>query len=108
MDGIDAQTGSEEQEFVRDPSMETATLGRGSAVDEADGHVHGPGCGHSHAEEATPEMAELEANLMEVAYAMQERFGNTPPTPVQEKEFMREWLISKGRSEEEVDAILES
>jgi hypothetical protein len=98
------------QEFVWDGSMEAGLMeainaGAGAAEPEA-GHVHGPDCGHSHQEDPTPDMVELEANLVEVAHALFERYGDAGPTPEQEREFMREWLTGKGRSKEEVDAIL--
>ncbi len=57
---------------------------------------------------ATYDAAELEANVIEVAQALQVRYGDAGPTPEQEKEFMREWLVGKGRSKEEVDSILDS
>ncbi|MEX2588067.1 MAG: hypothetical protein WD602_08765 [Actinomycetota bacterium] len=71
-------------------------------------HVHGPGCGHSHFEGLTPDMAELEANLVEVAHALQAKFGEAGPTAEQEKEFMKEWLVGKGRTPEEADSIVNS
>lgn len=93
------------REFVWDGSMEAGLVESINAEAEA-GHVHGPDCGHSHQADPTPEMAELEANLVEVAHALSERYGDGGPSPEQEKEFVREWLVSKGRSQEEVDAIL--
>lgn len=54
------------------------------------------------------DMAELEASVIEVAQALQARYGDAGPTPEQEKEFMREWLLAKGRTKEEVDSILNS
>lgn len=92
------------REFVWDGSME-AGLVEAINAEEA-GHVHGPNCGHDRQAEPTPEMAELEANLVEVAHSLAERYGDAGPTPEQEKLFMREWLLGKGRSQEEVDAIL--
>ena len=58
--------------------------------------------------EASLDMAELAANVVEVAQARQARYGDAGPTPEQEKEFMREWLLAKGRTKEEVDSILNS
>lgn len=89
----------------QDANVETQTAEQGSAGGE---HVHGPGCGHSHFEDLSPDMAELEANLVEVAHALQAQFGDQGPTAEQEKEFMREWLIGKGRTPEEADAIINS
>jgi len=93
------------QEFVWDGSMEAGLVEAINAEAET-AHVHGPDCGHSHQEEPTPDMVELEANLIEVAHELVERYGDTGPTAEQEREFMREWLLGKGRSQEEVDAIL--
>lgn len=122
MDTTDGQpaTGTEssgqEEEFVWDGSMEgdfMAELGlamqaEACAIPTAGEHVHGPGCGHSHQEDATPDMQELETNLIEVAHALQDRYGDAGPTPEQEKEFMREWLLGKGKTEEQVNEILSS
>lgn len=98
------------QEFVWDGSMEPGLIDAinvesGAGVPEA-GHVHGPDCGHSHQQEPAPDLAELESAMIEVAFALAERYGDAPPTPEQERQFLREWLLSKGRSEEEVDLIL--
>jgi hypothetical protein len=93
------------REFVWDGSMEAGLVEAINAEAET-GHVHGPDCGHSHQIEPTPEMAALEANLIEVAHALSERYGDAGPSPDEEREFMREWLLGKGRSQEEVDAIL--
>ena len=105
-----ADSGGGGQEFVWDGSMEPGLMEAinaeaGTAEPEA-GHVHGPGCGHSHQVDPSPDMVELEANLIEVAHALSDRYGDAGPTPEQEQEFMREWLLGKGRSQEEVDAIL--
>jgi hypothetical protein len=97
--------GEGDREFVWDGSMEAGLLESVKAEAGA-GHVHGPDCGHSHQVEPTPEMAELEANLIEVARDLSERYGDAGPTPEQEKEYMRDWLLGKGRTQEEVDAIL--
>ena len=72
----------------------------------AEDHVHGPGCGHSHLDEASPDLAELEASIIEVAHGLHDRYGEAGPTPEQEITFMREWLAGKGRSAEESDEIL--
>ncbi|CAN5854417.1 hypothetical protein BH23ACT12_BH23ACT12_04480 [soil metagenome] len=100
------------QEFVWDGNMEVglmdainAETGGADAI-PGPAHVHGPDCNHSHQEDPAPDMAELEANLIEVAHALVERYGDAGPTPEQEKEFMREWLLGKGRSQDEVNAIL--
>ncbi len=115
MKSTDQSGGEGAKEFVWDGSMDAefiaamnAEVGSGgtSATPAAGEHVHGPGCDHSHQENATPDLADLEANLIEVAHELQARFGSTGPTPQEEKEFMREWLAKKGRTQEEVEAIL--
>lgn len=69
-------------------------------------HIHGEGCGHDQSAQADAGPAGLEAMFTEITYLMNDRFGEPGPNPEQEKEFMREWLTSKGRTVEEVDAIL--
>lgn len=104
----DGEGGEDAQEFVWDGSMEAGLIDAIDAEESgsaAEPHVHGPDCGHSHQEDPSPDMAALESNLIEVAHALTERYGDAGPTPEQEMEFMREWLLSKGRSQEEIDAI---
>lgn len=107
--GESGESGEDLQEFVWDGSMEAGLI---DAIDAEESgsttepHVHGPDCGHSRQEDPSPDMAELESNLIEVAHALVERYGDAGPTPEQEMEFMRDWLLSKGRSQEEIDAIL--
>lgn len=90
---------------MNEPVDDQTAQGRGHTDEH---HVHGPGCGHSHFDGLAPDMAELEANLVEVAHALQAQFGEQGPTAEQEKEFMREWLIGKGRTPEEADSIVNS
>lgn len=76
------------------------------------GHTHGPSCDHDHCDHDHSGdglgLAQLEENVIEVAHALYDRYGDKGPTPEQEKEFMREWLIGKGRTPEEADAIVSS
>jgi hypothetical protein len=97
------------QGFVPDGAIEAGLIDDVKTEESgasAEPHVHGPDCGHSHQEDPSADMAELESNLIEVAHALVERYGDAGPTPEQEMEFMRDWLLSKGRSQEEIDAIL--
>lgn len=54
----------------------------------------------------SPEFKDLQGNLIEVAYGLQERFGNREPTDAEARTFMREWLQGKGTPEEEIEQIL--
>lgn len=85
-----------------------ASCGCGTAEATITEHVHDAsgGCCGGHAEQTDPGLAAIEAMFTEVAYSMHQRFGDQGPTAEQEKEFMREWLIQKGRSASEVDAIM--
>lgn len=62
-------------------------------------HEHGDG-------EDEAELERAEEMLIEVAHALQERFGDRDPTDEEAHEFMREYLLSKGKTPEEVDEIL--
>lgn len=57
-------------------------------------------------ESMPPEYLELQGNLIEVAYGLQERFGNREPTDAEARSFMREWLEDKGTPPERIDKIL--
>jgi hypothetical protein len=43
---------------------------------------------------------------LEVVFGLQERYGNREPTDEEAREFMKEWLESKGTSPEEIERIL--
>ncbi|MBW3591306.1 MAG: rhodanese-like domain-containing protein [Actinobacteria bacterium] len=55
----------------------------------------------------SPEFKDLQGNLIEVAYGLQERFGNREPTDAEARIFMRVWLLAKGTPEEEIEKILD-
>lgn len=57
--------------------------------------------------ELPPEMMELQGNLIEVAYGLQERFGNREPTDAEARSFMREWMQSKGADQEQIRKVLD-
>ncbi len=57
-------------------------------------------------EELSPDFAEARDNLIEVAYALQERFGNREPTDEEARTFMLDWLVSKGKTPEEAARLL--
>lgn len=50
--------------------------------------------------------AELTNNLIEISYAFQERFGDRDPDENESREFMKEWLMSKGKTEAEAEEFL--
>lgn len=55
----------------------------------------------------TPEMQALHGEFLEIALAVQERFGvGVEPSEEELKDFLRERLIDEGRSPEEADAFL--
>lgn len=52
------------------------------------------------------EMEELKSNFVEVVFAAQERFGGREPPEEEMRQFIKEWLISKGKSSDEAEEIL--
>jgi rhodanese-related sulfurtransferase len=64
--------------------------------------------GHARLEGIDPALAQLQKDMIEVAFLMHERFGGQDPTPTQERDFMKEWLISKGHSDAEAEEFLSS
>lgn len=58
------------------------------------------------AEPMEPELEALQTNFLEIAMALNERFGDRQPTDQESKEFMREWLEGKGTPPEEIERIL--
>ncbi|MGI8425154.1 MAG: rhodanese-like domain-containing protein [Actinomycetota bacterium] len=50
--------------------------------------------------------AELSNTIMEVAFAVQEHFGDREPTDDESREFMVGWLISKGKTPEQAQELL--
>lgn len=53
-----------------------------------------------------PELAGLQDSMMAVVFAMQERFGDRERTEAEEIEFMREYLAGKGKTPDEIAAIM--
>lgn len=85
----------------------TAWVSGGQAlVDNAGnpGSVEDP---NAEADPMGPELEEFQTNLLEIAMALNERFGDREPTDEESKAFMREWLEGKGTPPEEIDRILE-
>ncbi len=58
------------------------------------------------ADRMEPELEALQTNFLEIAMALNERFGDREPTDQESKEFMREWLEGKGTPPEEIERIL--
>jgi rhodanese-related sulfurtransferase len=54
----------------------------------------------------SPENQALMAEFLEVAFAAQQRFGDREPSHDEMQEFLRERLISEGRTAEEADEFL--
>ncbi len=58
-------------------------------------------------ERASPEMQALHNDFLEIALAIQERFGvGAEPPEAEVKAFLRERMINEGRTPEEADAFL--
>lgn len=57
-------------------------------------------------EEQDPELAGLQDSMIAVVFAMQERFGDRERTEAEEIEFMRDYLAEKGKTPEEIAAIM--
>ncbi|HEX2149769.1 MAG TPA: rhodanese-like domain-containing protein [Actinomycetota bacterium] len=53
-----------------------------------------------------PELAGLQDSMIAVVFAMQERFGDRDRTEAEEIEFMREYLAEKGKTPDEIAAIM--
>jgi rhodanese-related sulfurtransferase len=58
-------------------------------------------------EETDQSFAQLTNNLIEISYALQERFGDRDPDEDETREFMKEWLMSKGKTESEAEEFLD-
>lgn len=106
------RTGSRSAEaasLLRDAGLDAQSLDGGlKAWVAAGGSLAGPaGSDGTVLDPPASEHAELEGNLIEVAYGLQERYGNRAPTDDEAREFMREWLSEKGVSKEEIEQILE-
>ncbi len=52
------------------------------------------------------EMQDLQAGFLDVVFAAQERFGDRQPSDEEMRGFLRERLVSEGRSAEEADEFL--
>jgi rhodanese-related sulfurtransferase len=51
-------------------------------------------------------MIELQDNFLDVVFAAQERFGDRQPSDEEMREFLRDRLVSEGKSPEEADEFL--
>lgn len=68
--------------------------------------VTGPVAEPEPEEEPDHELQGLHDEFLELALAIQERFGGAEPTEEQIREFLRERLITEGKTPEEADAFL--
>ncbi|MEX2551729.1 MAG: rhodanese-like domain-containing protein [Actinomycetota bacterium] len=57
-------------------------------------------------ETLSPELAHLRDSFLEIAFGLQERFGDKERTEEDEREFLREWLADKGKSPQEIERAL--
>ena len=57
-------------------------------------------------EDLSPDLATARDTLIEVAYALQDRFGDREPTDEEARTFMLDWLIKKGETPEEAARLL--
>lgn len=108
--GVRSQTAAE---LLREAGIDAESLDGGLRAWVDAGHrlVDSAGADGSVLEEVPgesmpPEFVELQGNLIEVAYGLQERFGNREPTDAEARSFMREWLEDKGTPPERIDKIL--
>lgn len=89
---------------AREPGAEPGSLAEGGEPSSASssGAAGGPGG----SDELSPEMEELKNNFIEAVFAAQERFGDAEPPEEEMRQFLKEWLLSKGKSPEEAEEIL--
>jgi rhodanese-related sulfurtransferase len=84
----------------------TAWAAGGQALVDDDGKPGGVDDPGADPEPMEPELETLQTNFLEIAMALNERFGGREPTDEESKAFMREWLEGKGTPAEEIDRIL--
>lgn len=77
----------------------TAAPASASLTDEEADAAHDSG-------ELSAEMEELKNDFIEVVLAAQERFGDREPPEAEMRAFMKEWLVSKGKTPDEAEEIL--
>ena len=58
------------------------------------------------AETLSPELTHVRDSFLEIAFGLQERFGDKERTEKDELEFLREWLAAKGKSPQEIERAL--
>lgn len=69
----------------------------------------GPASGAGHGDHGDEqEMDELQGTFLEIAHAVEEHFGGQDPSEEQVREFLRDRLVSEGRTPEEAEAELEA
>lgn len=57
-------------------------------------------------EELSQNLAAARDTLIDVAYALQDRFGDHEPTDEEARTFMFDWLVGKGETPEEAARVL--
>jgi rhodanese-related sulfurtransferase len=100
-------------ELLRDKGFEAYSLDGGLAEWAASGlpliaedGMPGRVADSAPPEELSPEFAASRDTLIDVAYALQDRFGNREPTDEEARTFMLDWLVSKGETREEAARLL--
>jgi len=84
----------------------TAWVAGGQALVDGAGNPGSVEDPNAEPESMEPELEALQTNFLEIAMALDERFGGRQPTDEESQAFMREWLEGKGTPPEEIDRIL--
>jgi rhodanese-related sulfurtransferase len=84
----------------------TAWVAGGQALVDGSGNPGSVEDPNAEPEPIEPELEALQTNFLEIAMALDEKFGGREPTDEESKAFMREWLAGKGTPPEEIDRIL--
>jgi CBS domain-containing protein len=78
----------------------------GQAVVEGHDHDHDDHEGHDHGGDE-PDMEAFEQELTQVMAAVEERFGDREPTEAELRSFLRDRLVTEGRTPEDADRFLD-
>jgi hypothetical protein len=92
-----AESGAE-RVLVTDPD--------GRLLGEATADAWGGGEDEGHDHGSAPDVARLEKEFMETIEAAQEHFGDREPSEEELRRFLRDRLVSEGRTPEEADRFL--
>lgn len=95
------QASGEPGRLIHDPPAPTVNQQRDGSSEETRAVDHGEG-----EPDLSPQMEDLKNTFIEAAFAVQERFGDDEPSEEELRSFFKEWLVSKGKSAEEAEQIL--